>query len=260
MARWFKHYIDADTSKDLGPLLEILGLEGYARYWLLLELLFEHFDGTQTEFKIPTSRVLNKLKMRSKRGLTRFKTGLNQFTTRFEIDLTEHFVVFKTSICAELLHRDFKKARSERGQPAPKIKNKDIDKDTDKEKENKKKSSNSLRSHSPQAEKIAELWNAKSGRLPKIRVPVSNARRNKILSRLKEFPAIEDWETAIAKMAASDFCNGLNNQSWVATFDFLLRPESIEKVLEGKYDNRHKLDRKMAGKAELWRKIRDDEL
>lgn len=124
MKPWFKHYHNADTSKDLGPLIDILGLEGYARYWLLVELLYENFDGTQDEFKIPTSRVLTKLKMKSKRGLTKFKTGLNHFHSGFEIEITDFYVVFKTSICAELLHPEFKRSRQR--QDTDKANNKEI--------------------------------------------------------------------------------------------------------------------------------------
>lgn len=50
--RWFKHYTDASRSEKLAALREISGLEGYARYWLLVEFLSEKFDGTNTEFVV----------------------------------------------------------------------------------------------------------------------------------------------------------------------------------------------------------------
>ena len=48
--KWFKHYVDASRSEKLAALREKTGLEGYARYWLLVEFLAEKFDGNNTEF------------------------------------------------------------------------------------------------------------------------------------------------------------------------------------------------------------------
>lgn len=50
--KWFKHYTDASRSEKLATLREKTGLEGYARYWLLVELLSEKFDGSNTTFRI----------------------------------------------------------------------------------------------------------------------------------------------------------------------------------------------------------------
>jgi hypothetical protein len=50
--KWFKHYTDASRSEKLASLREKTGLEGYAKYWLLVELLAEKFDGNCTTFRI----------------------------------------------------------------------------------------------------------------------------------------------------------------------------------------------------------------
>lgn len=50
--KWFKHYTGASRSEKLNALRDKYGLEGYARYWLLVELLAEKFDGTDTTFRI----------------------------------------------------------------------------------------------------------------------------------------------------------------------------------------------------------------
>lgn len=85
---------------------------------------------------------------------------------------------------------------------------------------------------------LVELWNQNCGKLPKCRVPISAARMKKLEVRVREESLPETWAKAITRLAASDFCNGKNDRSWVADFDFLLRPDSLAKVLEGKYDNR----------------------
>lgn len=57
------------------------------------------------------------------------------------------------------------------------------------------------------------------------------------LARLKERP-LEEWKIIIRRIAASSFCRGANERKWVATPDFLLRPDTATKALEGQYDDR----------------------
>ena len=91
---------------------------------------------------------------------------------------------------------------------------------------------------------LLDLWNQHRAKLPQARIPVSPSRLKKIKTRTKEIPEKATWEEAVKRLAASDFCNGNNKQSWVANFDFLLNPNSLDKILEGTYDNRKKIDDK----------------
>jgi hypothetical protein len=84
---------------------------------------------------------------------------------------------------------------------------------------------------------LAVLWNNHiGGKLAK--VSKSNAGRNKKADlRFKDHSDLE-WVGIIERIAASDFCCGVNDRGWKATFDWLLQSETALKVLEGKYDNR----------------------
>lgn len=62
-------------------------------------------------------------------------------------------------------------------------------------------------------------------------------RSAKLKQRLSEH-GMDGWHEACRKVAASDFCRGRNEKGWVADFDFLLQPSSLNKLLEGRYDNR----------------------
>jgi hypothetical protein len=88
------------------------------------------------------------------------------------------------------------------------------------------------------------LWNQFSAKLPKAHTPISSARLKKIQARTKERPDPELWKTAIIRLAESNFANGLNDRAWVAGFDFILQTESLDKILEGKYDNRRAVTHK----------------
>lgn len=85
---------------------------------------------------------------------------------------------------------------------------------------------------------LVELWNKYRGKLPAARVPVSASRLKTIQARVKQEPDKLNWEECIRRMSESHFCNGLNDRAWVADFGFLIKPDTINKVLEGKYDNR----------------------
>lgn len=86
---------------------------------------------------------------------------------------------------------------------------------------------------------LMELWNAYAIGLPKCR-ELSPKRKVQAAARLRERPALADWREIVGRIAASDFCRGVKPGAgtWVATFDWLLKPDTALMVLEGKYDNR----------------------
>ena len=49
--------------------------------------------------------------------------------------------------------------------------------------------------------------------------------------------AEEMMKIVIIKATQSPFLNGLNNRNWIATFDWIFRPNNFPKILEGNYDN-----------------------
>lgn len=80
------------------------------------------------------------------------------------------------------------------------------------------------------------LWNENRGSLKQVK-EISVKRRNAIKSRLDECSDRDVWLQVIKKLAASKFCNGkVPGKTWKADFDFLLKPDTRIKALEGKYD------------------------
>lgn len=63
-------------------------------------------------------------------------------------------------------------------------------------------------------------------------------RQDALKNRIKIYSEKSDWEKAFQKILKSDFCRGKNENGWKATFDWILRPDTLVKILEGKYDNR----------------------
>lgn len=91
------------------------------------------------------------------------------------------------------------------------------------------------------ATQLVEIWNAHCGKLPKVRG--AKGKRGKAAeARWLDHPEAEYWIAVVQRMAKSKFCRGELNQpgpheSWKADFDFFIRPDTADKVLEGKYDD-----------------------
>ena len=70
--------------------------------------------------------------------------------------------------------------------------------------------------------------------IPKL-ASVTDKRKHAINARVKE-NGKEALLKVIKKAAASAFLNGRNNRSFIASFDWLMKPNNFIKVLEGNYD------------------------
>lgn len=83
---------------------------------------------------------------------------------------------------------------------------------------------------------IVESWNNTAG-LKKV-IALTPQRVRTLNARISELYFLEHWPIGLMKIAASDFCRGKNDRQWTADFDFFIRPGTLVKVMEGKYDNR----------------------
>ena len=87
---------------------------------------------------------------------------------------------------------------------------------------------------------VAEYWNqaiekTKCG-IKKIQI-VQGTRLDLLRARLKQY-SVEQIKIAIDKTMNSSFMNGQNSRGWTATFDWVMRPNNLPKVLEGNYDDK----------------------
>lgn len=80
-----------------------------------------------------------------------------------------------------------------------------------------------------------EAYNAAALRcaLPQA-VRLTKDRQRKLTARLKEH-GLDGWSKALVNLEASKFLRGENNRGWRANLDFLLQPESFNKLLDGSY-------------------------
>lgn len=85
------------------------------------------------------------------------------------------------------------------------------------------------------ANRVIELWNetASVNDLPIVRTPISAQRRTHLRKRLDVASWFDDYVAALAEIPQSSFLTG--GSGWRADIDFMLRPETVTKILEGKY-------------------------
>jgi len=90
----------------------------------------------------------------------------------------------------------------------------------------------------PTPQDFVARWNA---------IPGVQQCRKLTAERRKHFrarTADPDWTDhlaeALARIGASEFCRGGNDRGWRADVDWFLRPDTLTRVIEGKYDGRQR--------------------
>ena len=82
---------------------------------------------------------------------------------------------------------------------------------------------------------LVRAWNDHRGPLPEAK-GLSQSRLRHAKARLADVSDLERWAEAIRRVAASPFCRGESERGWRATFDWLLQPDTLNRIEEGKYD------------------------
>jgi hypothetical protein len=90
----------------------------------------------------------------------------------------------------------------------------------------------------PTKQQIIQFWNnTMTGKVIPTIKGLAHTRETWFKARLLEYGVDAVYEV-ITKAAASSFLNGKNNRGFVASFDWVFRPNNFPKVLEGNYDDK----------------------
>lgn len=83
---------------------------------------------------------------------------------------------------------------------------------------------------------FVESWNevASECGLPVLR-KLTPSRRRAFAVRQREYPEIEDWQSAFRCLRSSKWMHGDNDKGWRADPDFFLQAKSFTKLVEGSY-------------------------
>lgn len=103
-------------------------------------------------------------------------------------------------------------------------KEEDIEKDKDKEGDKKEK-----------CQKIVDIFNSLCPSFPKVKF-LSDSMISNISNLVERFPE-SDISTAFRKCEKSSFLKGNNPRKWKASFDWIIKPQNLSKILNGNYDD-----------------------
>lgn len=110
------------------------------------------------------------------------------------------------------------------------------DKEEEKEKEFKS-NPNGLDS----VDAVVEKWNSLPDGIAKVsKIQKESTRDRHLRKRIRDY-GLDEVLRAIDNIRNSDFLQGENDRGWVITFDWFIRPENFQKVLDGNYTNRSKI-------------------
>ena len=91
--------------------------------------------------------------------------------------------------------------------------------------------------------KIVDMYNKTCVSFPHLRT-LSDARKKAIRARLKTY-TFDDFKLMFEKVEASSFLKGKNNRDWSANFDWMIKDANMAKILDGNYDNKDSMQRKV---------------
>lgn len=107
---------------------------------------------------------------------------------------------------------------------------------------------------------LVSLWNSKRHQnMPAVNLKTfksGTVRWRSAVARMGDQP-LDYWADVLERMCKSSFCRGESQgggRTWVANFDFFVKPESHLKVLEGKYDDADAVDGQLYGDA-MWERL-----
>lgn len=128
--KFFKHFTDAHRGKSLKPIRRKFGMAGIGMWWTLVELCAEKLDKDESESftEAHCAFEFDRFHLASELGTkqVRLENILGSFSDHslIESESSGNIIRIKMPKLLECLDRDSRRARTERGQAAPKIKNK----------------------------------------------------------------------------------------------------------------------------------------
>lgn len=95
-------------------------------------------------------------------------------------------------------------------------------------------------------QQIVDAYNEMCGKLPKVKKLIDKRKRAIRTCMAQGFSA-DDMREAFRQAASTPFLTGKNERGWRANFDFIIKPDNMQKILEGAYgaavqQNEHSYD------------------
>lgn len=242
---YFRHSFTAHNDPKMVLAMEEIGKECYFYYFSLLEICGQKWADNRTEnlemtFEIP----IRELRFIWKTNERVIRNILETFQKHSLLFLETYGIVCMVKIPKLAKYLGSYKMNSPQVNKSKvnKIKSKECSYEHLSSGDDELVKETSKNKEYNNTQDLMDLWNEHCGSLPKCK-GINTSRKKHGKLRWKEKPSAEYWVGVIQKIASSDFCNGKSAVGWRATFDWLLRPDTHLRVLEGKYDNKKEFEK-----------------
>ena len=249
---YFSHDYTARSDEKIKRLIRKHGMEGYGIYWAIIEDLYNNANALQTDYegiaydlRVDSDTIESIIKDFDLFEINDKTFGSHSVQRRLEDRNTRSK---KASVSAQ--YRWNKK--TEMRTHCERIK-KECDSNAIKERKGKeRKLNNILEAKASMSDderptqqdhinyqSIIDFFNSETnGVFGKILYPISDTRKASIRARIREHGQ-ETFDEMIRRSAHSNFLKGENKTGWKATFDWMIRPNNFQKIIEGNYDNKN---------------------
>lgn len=83
-------------------------------------------------------------------------------------------------------------------------------------------------------QQIIDVYNANCGKLPKA-TKLTDKRRRAIRACITQGFSVDEICAAVRKAASTPFLTGAGERGWRANFDFIIKPDNMQKIIEDAY-------------------------
>ncbi len=230
---YFRHSFFAFEDEKIQKAVALLGYEGYAYYFILLEFLGRQCtDEVKNPITIHQQSLRNVWRKQSK-SCKKVVEKLQE-SGLFVATFRESFVEFDIPNLSKYLGKYTNKNPSN----APnKIKENKIKENKIKGNErNKTTSANPSKKTITEKNPLIEIWNTMAERAGLVSIRgIGDKRKEQIKKTEMAIPGL-NWKEYFQGIPDRDYLMGKADNGFLVTFDFAINQENVFKTLEGKYD------------------------
>ena len=261
---YFRHSSNAFEDEKIQKTISLLGFEGYAFFFILLELCAKQCEN---EFKDPIvfhKQTIKTILRKQEQSCNKVLTKLQQ-SGLFVVTFSESFYEFSIPNLSKYMGRyESKNAlntpnkRKEKKSKYIHIPQAEFGGDFDEEKsdQSNKDSTNNVYTEPSPGElgkitfnELLEIWNHAASQINiKSCTPgtkMAQAIEKRALEAFKDYKSVEDWERIVEAVAYNPFLSGANERHWRASLEWLFQVSPSKRIknyilLMAEWDERNK--------------------
>jgi len=238
---YFRHSFNAFDDEKIQKAIELLGYQGYAYYFILLEHLAKKCEDEVINPITIHKQSLRILWRKQSKSCNKVLEKLQQ-SGLFVVTFRESFIEFDMPNLSKYLGR-YQNKINPNTRKESKVKER-------KEKKSKLSSDVREKNFSENTEinftqTVADWQECFTDTSVNNICNLNQERKFEIKKSMKEFAPMRDfgaWRSYFERIKESDFLMGGGSSGWIVNFDWAIKSQNINKIVEGQYKNNGKLD------------------